>query len=43
MDKTLIKLVVSSIGLSDPKKSVTGTLSGSLLNKSFLTPTVDKQ
>lgn len=34
---------VISTGRTEPKKSVIGTLYGSLLNKSFLTPTVDIQ
>lgn len=34
---------VISTGLNDPKKSETGTAVGSLLNKSVLTPTVERQ
>lgn len=40
---TSIPASVISTGRTEPKKSVIGTLNGSLLNKSFLTPTVEMQ
>lgn len=40
---SLVISYITSTGLTEPKKSVIGTSFGFLVNKSFLTPTVDIQ